>query len=471
VTKVLLPIVIILTIILTLQLTGVFNSPKQDNINQNQDNFTLDQNNVIRIGIIGPMAYLQGQHNWLGAQMAADEINAAGGVKVGADTYYIKLIQTESNEVFSITDAAAAMDKLITVDKADFVMGGFRTEAVTPMQEIAMDNHKIFLGCGAASTSLNSVVKSDYNRYKYWFRVTPFVSTKLVDNTMMELAMAGAILKEESGIQRKLRAAVCAEGAQWADSMTSIMNSYIPSKLGMEVSGTWRPAITATQLNFEMAAIQAANTDIICTIISGPLGISYAKSLGELKVPAASVGINVESQSLGFPDATGGYGAYETSLNTYAQGLGISPLTSPFVDDFVAKSGGDLPTVSAGTYDAVYILAHAIARAGTLDSDAVVAELEKTSEPTTLSPNFTFTGMAAELGNPHDATYGPGAYTGIATQWQSRKMVAVWPNPTYAAAYKAAGYSDAWKDVNYQGIAKWQAPPQLISRLKSEVAR
>ena len=426
---------------------------------------------VIKVGVIGPMQFMQGKQHWLGAVMAAEEINAAGGIKVGDKSYKIKLIKSDSNETLSITDASSAMEKLITVDGADFVMGGFRTEGVTPMQEVAMDNKTIFLGCGAATATLNSVVKSNYDRYKYWFRVTPFVSAKLVDNTLMEIAMAGAIIKEETGIARKLRVAICAEGAQWADGMVGMMKAWIPGKLKMEVSGTWRPSPNATELNAEMSAITAANTDIICPIISGAVGIPYGRSWGELKVPAASVGINVEAQSLGYWAATNHFGDWDTGLASYSKNMEMTPLTRPFFDAFVARyEGGDVPSYTAGTYDALYILKDAIERAGTYtDPDAVVVELEKTETTTTVSPHFSFTGMDAELGNPHDVNYGPGANTGIAAQWQNGELLGVWPNADYAQASVDAGFAEGWKDVKIQGVAKWKIPPVLLGKIQAEV--
>ena len=416
---------------------------------------------TIKIGVIGPMEYKPGTHHWAGAVMARDEINAAGGVKVGADTYTIELIKADSNEINSITDATAAMEKLISVDKADFVMGGFRTEAVFPMQEVAMDNKKIFLNCGAAALALHTPVKTDYDRYKYYFRCTPFCSTYLASNTVMETGMAGAIMKEDTGINRPLRVAICAEGAQWADAMVQIMKSWVPSKLGMEVSGVWRPSPTATELTAEMTAIEAAKTDIICPIMGGPLGIPYARAWGELKVPAASVGINVEAQQYPFWEATKGFGNYETSLNFYSENMQSSVKTKPFVDAFVAKYG-EVPTYTAGIYDAIYVLTAAITRAGTLDSDAVVTELEKTDFMSTQG-RFVFTGIDAPLNDPHDVTYGPGYTTGIATQWQDGKLLAVWPNAAYAT-------DDAWKAVNYPGVAKWKTPPVVFDKLKAEAA-
>ena len=407
------------------------------------------------------MEFLQGRHHWWGAELARDEVNAAGGVKVGDETYMIELIKADSNEIISIIDAAAAMEKLITVDGADFVIGGFRTEAVFPMQEIAMDYKKVFINCGAADLALNTPVLEDYERYKYYFRGTPFCNNHLVANTLYEISMVGAILKEETGIKRPLRVAICAEGAQWADNMVNIMNALIPSRLGMEVVGTWRPSPTATELTAEMTAMEDANTDIIVTVISGPLGIPYARSWGELEVPAASVGINVESTKLGFWDATKGFGNYETSLGSYAEGLSISPKTKPFVDAFIEKYG-ELPTYTAATYDVVLGFVEDIEKAGTLDADTLVPIMENIDRITT-GGRFVFTGMDAPLRNPHDVTYGPGYATGIAVQWQDGELVAVWPNPDYAA-------DEDWKTVEYEGVVKWKAPPRVIDKLKAEAA-
>src|SRR4030065_1279039 len=92
----------------------------------------------IKIGVIGPMKFVQGISHWNGAVMAADEINAKGGVKVGNKMMKIKLIKADSNEFINVTDATNAMERLITTDKVDFVEGGFRTEAVLPMQDTAL---------------------------------------------------------------------------------------------------------------------------------------------------------------------------------------------------------------------------------------------------------------------------------------------------------------------------------------------
>src|SRR4030066_1892079 len=109
---------------------------------------------VIKIGVIGPMKFVQGIGHWNGATMAAEEINAKGGIQVGNKKMKIKLIQADSNEFLSVTDATNAMERLITKDKVHFVVGGFRTGAVFAMQDIAMAQKVIFIGCGAATDEL-----------------------------------------------------------------------------------------------------------------------------------------------------------------------------------------------------------------------------------------------------------------------------------------------------------------------------
>src|SRR5436190_1263586 len=145
---------------------------------------------TIKIAILGPMAFVQGENHWAGAEMARDEINKAGGINVGGKRMQIELIRGDTNEIQSVPDATNAMERVITRDKADFVIGGFRSEAVLAMQEVAMDYKKIFLGAGAADAKLGENVEKNYDRYKYWFRVTP---TKAPDLFRTLMAVLGDI--------------------------------------------------------------------------------------------------------------------------------------------------------------------------------------------------------------------------------------------------------------------------------------
>jgi branched-chain amino acid transport system substrate-binding protein len=151
----------------------------------------------IKVGVIGPMNFVQGKGQWNGATLAAEEINAQGGIQVGNKKMKVELVKADSNEFINLTDATNAMERLMTQSKVDFVIGGFRSEAVLAMQDIAMDYKKLFIGCGAAHPEICERVGKNYNRYKYWFRLTPTNSIYLVKVCLINLAWVNDILKKD----------------------------------------------------------------------------------------------------------------------------------------------------------------------------------------------------------------------------------------------------------------------------------
>jgi branched-chain amino acid transport system substrate-binding protein len=407
-----------------------------------------DEGEAITIGVIGPMSFTQGEGHWNGATMAADEINDAGGIKVGDKKMKIKLVKADSNEFLSMTDATNAMEKLCTSDKVDFLVGGFRTEAVLAMQDIAMDNKKIFIGCGAADDQLCGRVAADYERYKYWFRGTPFKSSMLGKTCFIHVATVAGLLRKELGIA-KPKVAIVMEKQAWVDKILAAAKVVVP-KMGMEVVGVWQPSQTATDVTAELSAIQSAGADIIFTAFSASVGITFAKQANELKIPAIMVGINVEGQKETFHEATGGMSDYVVTMNTYARDIRQNELTGPFLETYL-KRFGEMPTYTADTYTAIkYALAPAIEKAGSLDSEAVIPVLEKMEY---LTP-------AGKVGyDPdHDLKWGPGWLTSLGVQWQNGELKGVWPNEWVAA--------EGVPPVTYEGMVPFVIPPALLEKYK-----
>ena len=409
---------------------------------------------TIKIGVIGPMQFVQGKGHWNGATMAAEEINARGGVKVGDKKMKIELVKADSNEFLSITDATNAMELLMTREKVDFVVGGFRTEAVLAMQDIAMDYEKIFIDCGAAHPELCLRVGKDYDTYKYFFRQTPPNSTFLVRNSFIHMATVAGILKATLNIP-KIRVAVVAEKAMWADPLIPAAEGFIP-KLGHEISGAWRPSPVATDVTAELSAIQRADTNVILTFFSSSVGIPFARQAGELKIPAAQVGINVEAQKDGFWQATQGFGNYVMTLNTYNRNVEANELTKPFVEKYIQRFG-ETPTYTADTYAAIiYNIVPAIEMTGTLDSDRLVKVMEAREFK---APGGTVAFLKDEQGRPlHDLKWGPGYALSIGTQWQDGTQQGVWPNK-----WKA---SPEAPEVTYKGIVPYKIAPWIMENYK-----
>jgi branched-chain amino acid transport system substrate-binding protein len=400
------------------------------------------------------MKYVQGQSQWNGALMAADEINAKGGIKVGNQRMKIELVQADSNEILNVTDATNAMERLVTRDKVNFVVGGFRTEAVLPMQDIACEHKVIFIGCGSADNLLCNRVASDYKTYKYWFRETPFRASDVAKSAYIVLSYVADTMKKELKIP-KLKVAIVSEKDKWADSFTKTSEIVVVQQ-GMELVGTWRPSPVATDVTAELAAIQRSGAHIIFTIFSSSVGIPFARQAGELKIPAVQVGINVEATKDGFWQATQGKGDYVVVSAAYCRGVESNENSKAFVEGYI-KRFGETPTYTSDTYSAIrYTLKPAIERTGTLNPDKLVAFLENYKHKNTTS---TIKYMKDPDGNPlHEVTFGPGYATGIYIQWQEGKKVGVWPYK-----WKATPKSPA---ITYKGIVPFKIPPWVIEKYK-----
>lgn len=370
---------------------------------------------TIKIAVLGPMAFVQGENHWAGAEMARDEINKAGGISMGGKKLMIELLRVDTNEIQSVPDATNAMERAITRDKADYVIGGFRSEATLAMQEVAMDNKKLFLGCGAADAKLGANVEKDYARYKYWFRITPLNSPGLGRTIFAVLGDIAAQIRRD--LKKEMpKVAILAEKVMWTEALVAAAQANLP-KMKMEVVGVWQPSPVATDVTAELAAIDRTGADMVFTILSGPVGIVVGRQMGERKMKAIAFGINVEAQKDGFWQATAGKANYLATLDTYAE-VEMTPTTVAFVKAFKERFKRS-PTYNAGTYDAIGLLKEAIEKAGSRDADKLVPVIEKMT--------YVGTGAILEFDKAHDPVWGIGKDTGIAVQWQDGQKVPFWP--------------------------------------------
>jgi branched-chain amino acid transport system substrate-binding protein len=370
---------------------------------------------AIKIAVLGPMAFVQGEHQWAGAELARDEINGAGGVSVAGKKRRIELVRVDTNEIQSVSDATNAMERAITRDKADYVIGGFRSEAVLAMQEVAMDYKKIFLSCGAGDARLAQNVEKDYGRYKYWFR---FATHSSPNNAKTLFAVLGEIAGQ---IRRDLkkdvpRVAILAEKVIWTEAIVDAAQANLP-KMKMEVVGLWQPSATATDVTAELSAIERAGADLIFTAVSGPMGIALGRQMGERQMKAVAFGINVEAQKDGYWQATAGKGGYLATLDAYSE-VEMTPKMIPFVKAFKARFNKS-PIYTAATYDAIHLLQSVIEKAGITEADELVQVIEQTA--------YVATGGVVEWDKAHELVWSLGKNTGIAVQWQDGQKVPFWP--------------------------------------------
>ena len=98
-----------------------------------------------------------------------------------------------------------------------------------------------------------------------------------------------------------------------------------------------------------------------------------------------------------------------------------------------------------------YLLADAIKRAGTIETEAVIKALEETSVETSSAKEFTFTKshvvMVGADSNDPEADY----MLDMLFQWQNGKLVPVYPKAIMEKAgetYTFPPWSGPWDDLN-----------------------
>ena len=124
----------------------------------------------------------------------------------------------------------------------------------------------------------------------------------------------------------------------------------------------------------------------------------------------------------------------------------ITPKATPFRNKYIDK-WETLPIyTSCIAYDGLYIWKDAVERAGTFDSDAVVAELEKTDYVGTYG-RIVFWGKDYKW--PHDGKWGPDYATYTYVQSQDGELQHYWPTKDYP---------EEW-DVEYKNTVPYQIPP------------
>lgn len=324
--------------------------------------------NWITIGVIGPMANIQGRDHWAGALMAQDEINDAGGVTIGETVYGIALEKIDSNEIVDTTGVTGQTRLQAKIDSLDFVVGGFRTEAVIVYREVAMEAGVIFIDDGAATAALQFSVFADYPAYKYWFKGTPYNEVYLVTSCLK--MTGGALAQIKAGLGNPptpLKIEVLAEDAAWSLPMVPYVQGWCIG-YGYNYTGLTKVASNANDISAQLQAIAADDPQIVFTILSGPPGKAYGAQQATYLPNVFSIGINVESQDIDYHADTGA--KYHITLDTWAEDVALTSKTLTFFEDFVSTYGR-YPTYCAATYDTIKALVEAVLDVGIVTDDVI----------------------------------------------------------------------------------------------------
>ena len=96
-----------------------------------------------------------------GVQMAIDEVNAAGGLKVGDKTYKPCLVMFDDQ--YTAAGGRLAADRLINVEKTKFIIGPIGSPSVLGAVAVTSPASVLMLSNGFAPAILKNEAKSPYN--------------------------------------------------------------------------------------------------------------------------------------------------------------------------------------------------------------------------------------------------------------------------------------------------------------------
>jgi len=321
-----------------------------------------------------------GKENIKAVQLAVEEINSKGGVKVGDKAYKLKvqIADTRGGEPTTpVHDALMAYEKLITEHKPHaIVVGAFRSEVLIAAMDIVAKYKIPHLGTIAQTPKFQAQFQTDPQKYKYLFRVT----TDAAIDAMYANAMLDK-LKKDFNLKK---AYFIYQDTLWAKAFAGLMSKHV-KETGWEELGFDGYAAGATDFSPALQKIKEQKAQVIGMVWDVPLGAGiFTKQYASMKVPALLFAGLVPP--IGAPQAPKTIGpAVEYSLNLeFPVGSSLPlkklPKTVEFLENFKKKFGDlpEAPAVNSSAYDSVYILKEAIEKANSLNADDIVAALEKT---------------------------------------------------------------------------------------------
>src|SRR3984957_1327615 len=373
---------------------------------------------TIKIGVIAEAQAVAGSSIPQAAQLAADEINAAGGI----DGHKIEIISYDNHS--SAAESVRAFQRAATEDHVNAVIASYISEVVLALEPWTGRLKTVMVTPGAASDVITQNIAKDYNNLKYTFHGY-LTSTSLSDSVC---ASAKQLLVGQLHMKS---AAVMSEDAAWTTPLDEEYLKCLPD-IGIKVVDHIRFSPDTTDFTPIFNKIEGEKPDVMITGISH-VGVQPTVQWKQQEVPIPMFGISSQATNSSFWNDTNGATEGVLYQAVSGPGVAVTPKTLPFVAAFNKRFGNNPSYAGYTAYDDVYILADAIRRAGSDDSDKLVTAMEATNYVGTIG-TVQFKGKGDP--NPHALKIGEGFITGLMLQWQNGKQVNLWPAKLAVAKLK-----------------------------------
>ena len=319
----------------------------------------------IRIGLIVPLGDITGDNGRKGALLAEEQINDAGGV-LGRR---VKVVVADDEA--QPDKGAAAVDRLATVDNVDvFITGAFSAVHMAQIPRFKVYK-RVTLCTGAASSLCEQAIGADSDWYFHLFPWDYMQAQDYLENWK-------ALLKAYPAVDASRFFIAYEEGPFGTSSYN--LSVMLFTMLGATVSG--ESFKSAAMGGGDYSAVLQHAKDANPSIFTW---VGYAADALPIMQQAKMINFAPRlfaGSPPGWPPDFGesplseGVVFYEVWTPALTE---VSPVAKRFYDDYVERWGEPPVNVCAPLlYSAVQIVAEAIERAGTTETEALISALEET---------------------------------------------------------------------------------------------
>jgi len=264
------------------------------------------QGEPIIVGAPVPRASAYGQNGERGMILAAEEINAAGGVNVGGVMRPLKLeIIDDRDEEPGVptSEVLLAIEKLILQKKADVIAGG---PCMSECGMAAMDIYARYktidiVSIGCYTPSWDKKFAKNPKKYKYSFRESG--SVKWYIKEALDLL---AKIKKEHGFNKMF---ISIDDSLMCRKAAGIVEK-LAKKSGWEIVGMDKHPIGTTDYSVALNECKKSGAQILFMWAYSPETSILLKQWADMEVPALPLGFIGAAEDPGFWKATNGKGAY-----------------------------------------------------------------------------------------------------------------------------------------------------------------
>jgi branched-chain amino acid transport system substrate-binding protein len=354
----------------------------------------------IKMGIVAGMKTVEGQDINRAAQLAIDEINAAGGVYVenlGKNlTIELVLVDTVDDAAGS---TAGPVTRAITDQGVDLLIGGATTAGTLNGQIPAIQNRVPYIITGASFNLVtrrgslptdNPLYEPDSEGMSYMFH---YCTTIADYSTTVAHFLTDEVKPEVNTLvdsHRNLRLAILYRDDGYGRGVRDVTSSIInDDDLPIDVVANVSYATDATTYQSQLLSVKDSKPDAVYVAgFTADTAEVIKEGINDVQLKSLYIGVEIceDPQFYSLLGETGSFQILESKIATQWQGdTWYLDTVGTYVENYKAKFDGQVPgMLGADTYDAVYIAKNAIERAGTVDKEAVKNALETTDMPQSL---------------------------------------------------------------------------------------